>query len=418
MDRRHYLSLVGVATSTALAGCTGSGGSAPTSGSEADSASDPGSGSSSTSATRTNTDDGSGRPATRYAVETVATGFEHPWAIAHLPDGRLLVTERAGRLTLVDRDSGDVTRVTGTPEVFARGQGGMLDVALHPRYPDRPWAYLTYSVARSDGTSTTAVGRGRLDVEGARLRAFERLHAAEPFVESAGHFGSRLAFDADERLYVTVGDRQFKDFGPDHTAQDLTTEHGVVLRFEADGTVPEDNPFVDSDALDTIFSYGHRNPQGLTVHPETGDLWESEYGEQDGDELNVLRPGANYGWPVADEGCTYGSGDPIGVSHGDRDDVVAPAYTWPCGSGGFPPGGMTFCSGKAFPAWEGQLFVGGLASRALGRFTVDGREATPAERLLTDRGWRVRTVTEAPDTGHLYIAVDAGDAPVVRLRPA
>jgi quinoprotein glucose dehydrogenase len=245
------------------------------------------------------------------------------------------------------------------------------------------------------------------------------LHAAEPFVESAGHFGSRLAFDADDRLYVTVGDRQFKNFGPDHTSQDLTTELGTTLRFEADGRVPDDNPFVDDpEARDTVFSYGHRNSQGMAVHPETGDVWQSEYGEQDGDELNVVVRGGNYGWPVADEGCTYGSGQPIGVSHDERDDVVAPAYSWPCGSGGFPPGGATFYTGDAFPAWRGDLFVGGLAAQALGRFTVDGRSVTGADRLLADRGWRIRTVAEAPDTGHLYVAVDAGSAPVVRLRPA
>jgi quinoprotein glucose dehydrogenase len=407
MNRRRYLAMVGAAASTTAAGCAARGGS------------DSGSNSTAETDSGTDADDGSNSTTTEYVVETVAEGFTHPWALCFLPDDAgLLVTERAGRVVLVDRDSGDVTRVSDTPTVFARGQGGMLDVALHPRYPDEPWMYLTYSVAGSGGSSTTAVGRGLLDVENARLGGFERLHAAEPFVESAGHYGSRLAFDADERLYVTVGDRQFKNFGPNHTAQDLTTEHGAVLRFEADGSVPSDNPFVDDpDARDTVFSYGHRNPQGLTVHPDTGDLWESEYGEQDGDEINVLTAGANYGWPVADEGCTYGSGDPIGVSHDDRDDVVAPAYTWPCGSGGFPPGGMTFCSGRAFPEWAGQLFVGGLATRALGRLTVDGRTATPVERLLTGRGWRIRTVTEAPDTGHLYIAVDAGDAPVVRLRP-
>ncbi|AUV80381.1 glucose dehydrogenase [Salinigranum rubrum] len=411
MNRRQYLSLVGLAASGAATGCMGT----PTA-DRTQTTTEP----TTDSVTGTDAPPTGATDASSYAVETVASGFEHPWALAFLPDDtRLLVTERAGRLALVDRDSGAVEVVSGTPEVFARGQGGMLDVTLHPRYPDEPWVYLTYSAARSDGASTTHVGRGRLDAENARLRGFELLHAAEPFVESAGHYGSRMAFDADERLYVTVGDRQFKDFGPDHTAQDLTTEHGSVLRFEADGSIPDDNPFVDdSAARDAIYSYGHRNPQGLTVHPETGALWESEYGEQDGDELNVLRRGGNYGWPVADEGCTYGSGRPIGVSHSDRDDVVAPAYTWPCGSGGFPPGGMTFCSGTAFPAWEGQLFVGGLASRALGRFTVDGREASPAERLLTDRGWRIRTVAEAPDTGHLYLAVDAGDAPVARLRPA
>ncbi|WP_318566914.1 PQQ-dependent sugar dehydrogenase [Salinigranum marinum] len=407
MNRRQYLSMAGLAASGVVAGCTSRGSS--------------GGGEEPTGTAQNPTGDGgsAGGSGDRVAVETVASGFENPWSLAFVPDdGRLLVTERAGRLNLVDPAGGTVERVEGTPEVDARGQGGLLDVGLHPRFPETRWLYLTYAAARPDGASTTHVGRGRLDPEAASLDGFETLHAAEPFVESAGHYGSRLAFDADERLYVTVGDRQFKDFGPDHTAQDLTTEHGATLRFETDGSVPEDNPFVgDEGARDTIYSYGHRNAQGMTVHPETGALWQSEYGEQDGDELNVVTRGGNYGWPVADEGCTYGGGEPIGVSHSDREDVVAPVYSWPCGSGGFPPGGMTFYTGDAFPDWQGNLFVGGLASQALARFTVDGTETTLAERLLTERGWRVRTVAEEPDTGHLYVAVDAGDAPVVRLTP-
>ncbi|OYR58710.1 PQQ-dependent sugar dehydrogenase [Halorubrum halodurans] len=404
MNRRRLLSLAGLAGTGTLAGCVGPDGSGGdpdgnggAAGADADAA------------------DGSGAA---FAVETVASGLSHPWAIDFLPDGDLLVTERPGTLNVVDPDSGEVRSVDGTPTVDARGQGGLLDVALGPTASD-PWVYLTYSAANGDGDTTTHVGRGRLDPESARLEAFERLHVAEPFVDSTGHYGSRIAFDADGRLYVTVGDRQFKDFGPDHVAQDLGVELGKTLRLEADGSIPDDNPFVDDpDARDAVFSYGHRNAQGLTVHPDTGDLWESEYGEQDGDEINVLREGGNYGWPVADEGCTYGSGEPIGVSHDDREDVIAPAYSWPCGSGGFPPGGMTFCTGAAFPEWEGDLFVGGLASRALARLTVEGREATGIERLLADREWRVRTVAEHPDTGHLYVAVDAGDAPIARLTPA
>ncbi|GAA0517689.1 quinoprotein glucose dehydrogenase [Halorubrum aquaticum] len=395
MDRRRFLSLAGLAGTGTLAVCAGRGGAGD---------GDP------------SGDDGD---STAYAVETVATGFSNPWAIEFLPDGDLLVTERAGALDLVDPESGEVRAVDGTPEVDARGQGGLLDVALHPDFPDSPWAYLTYSASNADGDTATHLGRGRLDRENGRLERFEVLHAAEPFVDSTGHYGSRVVFGDDDRLYVTVGDRQFKDFGPDHVAQDLGVELGKTLRLEPDGSVPDDNPFLgDPDARDAIYSYGHRNAQGLTVHPETGAIWESEYGEQDGDEINVISRGANYGWPVADEGCTYGGGDPIGVSHDDREDVVAPAYSWPCGSGGFPPGGMTFCSGRAFPDWEGDLFVGGLASRSLGRLTVEGDEVTAEERLLADRDWRIRTVVEEPDTGHLYLAIDSGDAPVVRLTPA
>lgn len=399
MNRRRLLSLAGLAGTGTLAGCAGRDG---------DGSDGPDGGAT-----------GDAENSTAYAVETVAAGFSHPWAISFLPDGGLLVTERAGTLDVVDPESGEIRAVDGTPDVDARGQGGLLDVTIHPGFPDPDWVYLTYSASNAGGDTTTHLGRGRLDPERARLDAFEVLHAAEPFVDSTGHYGSRVVFGGDGRVYVTVGDRQFKDFGPDHVAQDLGVELGKTLRLEPDGSVPDDNPFVDdSDARDAIYSHGHRNAQGLTVHPETGVIWASEYGEQDGDEINVIRRGGDYGWPVADEGCTYGEGDPIGVSHDDREDVIGPAYSWPCGSGGFPPGGLTFCTGRAFPAWEGDLFVGGLASRALGRLTVEGDAVTAENRLLTDRGWRIRTVAEDPETGHLYLAVDADDAPVVRLTPA
>lgn len=398
MDRRQLLSAVAGAGAGSLAGCVGFDGSDDSDGS------DP--------------SGGSDAAAAPFTVETVATGFSNPWSMAFLPDDGLLVTERAGDLRLVDRASGSVRRVGGTPEVFARGQGGLLDVALHPSFPDRRWVYLTYSTANADGDSTTALGRGQLDREAPRLEGFEPLYAAEPPVDSAGHYGSRIAFDAADRLYVTVGDRQFKNFGPDHHGQRLDTELGATLRFEADGGVPADNPFVDEpDARDTIFSYGHRNVQGLARHPETGAIWASEFGEQDGDEVNVLQRGDNYGWPVADEGCTYGSGDPIGVSHADRADVTAPVVSWPCGSGGFPPSGATFYDGDGFPEWRGDFFVGGLASRSLVRIGGDRATAAVEQVLLAEREWRLRDVATAPD-GSLLVAVDDDPAPVVRLVPA
>jgi quinoprotein glucose dehydrogenase len=411
MRRRTYLALAGTAATAGLAGCTDTVGPDTETG---------GSGDDTTAGD--DTDDDQSGDGTQYAVETVVDDLSSPWALATIPDDdRLLVTERTGELRLVDPASESVETVPGTPAVFARGQGGLLDVELHPRYPEAPFLYLTYSAQRDDGKSTTHLGRGRLDLGGdtPRLREFEVLHAAQPFVNSTGHFGSRMAFDTDERLYVTVGDRQFKDFGPDHVAQDLTNDLGTVLRFEADGSIPDDNPFVDDpDARDTIFSYGHRNAQGLTRHPETGAIWEAEFGEQDGDEINVLEAGGNYGWPVADEGCTYGSGEPIGVSHSDREDVVAPVFGWPCGSGGFPPSGMTFYTGDAFPEWQGDLLLGGLASRYLARFTVDGRDVQEAAPLLADRDWRIRDVLDAPGSGELFVLVDGGNAPLVRLTPA
>ncbi|ELZ84562.1 glucose sorbosone dehydrogenase [Haloferax elongans ATCC BAA-1513] len=407
MDRRTYLRVGGLAMGTALAGCVGG----------VDTDSDTETASTATGHSESGTTERTDTMPADLTVERVATGLTYPWALESLPgDSRLLVTEKGGQLLLVDRGSGATTQVEGTPEVYARGQGGLLDVALHPQYPDEPWVYLTYSAARDDGTSSTHLGRGRLDVDAARITGFERLHAAEPFVDSTGHFGSRITFDSDERLYVSVGDRQFKNFGPDHVSQDRTNELGTILRFEADGSVPTDNPFVDDpDARDTIFSYGHRNPQGLATHPETGDIWETEFGEQDGDEINVLEAGANYGWPVADEGCTYGSGEPIGVSHADRDDVVGPVFSWPCGSGGFPPSGMAFYTGDAISEWQGDLFVAGLASQYLAHFTVDGQTVTEAEPLLADRGWRVRDVLSVSGSGDLYAVIDAKNAPLVRI---
>jgi len=403
MRRRQWLSVAGAALASTVAGCAGD-----------DDGSDGGQGDSG--------DDGAtggDGSTTDHAVETVAEGVAFPWGMAPLPDeSALLVTERVGRLLLVDPEGG-VELVAGTPEVYAERQGGLLDVTLSDTVDagDDRWVYLTYAATDGEGRSATHLGRGRLDREAGRLRAFERLHVAEPFVDSDAHFGSRVVVRSDE-LFYTVGDRESKAFGPDHPSQDLTNELGTTLRLRPDGSVPEDNPFVDRpEARDAIYSYGHRNAEGMAVHPETGALWQSEFGERDGDEINVVERGANYGWPVADEGCTYGSDEPIGVSHADRSDVVAPVYSWPCGSGGFPPSGTTFYDGSAF-SWQGDLLVSGLASGYLARFGVDGRDVTERERLLADRGWRVRDVVVGPESGAVYVAVDREDAPVVRLTPA
>ncbi|RJX51989.1 PQQ-dependent sugar dehydrogenase [Halonotius pteroides] len=359
------------------------------------------------------------------AVETVVDGLTHPWGLAvGGPDGALWVTERdTGRLRRVDPDAGTTTAIDGTPTVDTAGQGGLLDVTWDP---DGEWIYLTYVVANETGETTTRLGRGRLAGDGGwnaegnsdRLIEFERLYTAEPFIDDNGHYGSRVAFGPEGYLYMTVGDRQFKNFGPDHVAQDRTNDLGTTLRLRPDGAIPSDNPFVgDAEARDAIYSYGHRNAQGLDVHPETGAIWESEFGESDGDEINRIERGGNYGWPVADEGCTYGTGQPIGVSHDDREDVIAPVFGWPCGEDGPAPSGMTFYDGDAFPEWQGDLFVGGLVTQRVVHLVVDGDEVREAEPLLADRQQRIRDVTVGRD-GALYVAIDAGDAPIVRLRPA
>jgi len=408
-NRRQFLRTGLAAGALTVAGCAAT---PPTDGSDSGDgdASDDGA----TGATTASGDAGGDAPA--YDVETITDDLDQPWGVAVAPDGTVLVTERPGGFVRVGLDGGETRRIDGAPDVFAGGQGGLLDVALHPGYPDPAWVYLTYSVANDAGDTTTRLGRGRLAPDATRLADFEVLHSADPFVDSDAHFGSRVVFGPDGRVYVTVGDRQFKDFGPDHVAQDRTTDLGAVLRFDPDGSVPADNPFVgDPDARDPVFSYGHRNPQGLTVHPETGALWEHEHGEQDGDEINVLERGGNFGWPVATEACTYGGGDPIGVSHADRSDVVDPVHFWPCGSGGFPPSGLTVYDGSV-SVWSGDLFAGNLAGGYLGRFAVDGREVREVERLLDGRGWRIRAVTVGPDDG-LLVAVDADPGPLVRIAP-
>ena len=364
-----------------------------------------------------------------YDVETVAEGFEDPWGLAFLPgDGRLLVTERPGRLSLVDPESGTVEPVAGAPEVFAEGQGGLLDVAVHPDYPDDPRVYLTYSATAEDGPAggaTTHLGAGRLSLDGdaPALDGFEALFVAEPFRDTDIHFGSRATFGPDGALFVTVGDRRDTDFGPDHVSQKRSNELGATLRLTPDGDAHPDNPFVDEPAAsDALYSYGHRNPQAMTVRPETGAVWQCEHGEEDGDEINVAERGGNYGWPIASEACRYGTDDPLAPGHDERDDVIAPVHYWPCGSGGFPPSGAVFYDGDAFPEWRGDLFAGTLAAQYLGRFTVEGAGAADADvterdPLLADRGWRVRALAAEPATGHLYVAVDDADAPVVRIAP-
>lgn len=406
MNRRSFLSTLAPAVGVTVAGCA----EGPQDGADAgdDGPQDGNTGG-----------NGESSGTVTFEVETVTEGLTNPWGIAFLPgDSLALVTERPGDLLLVDRESGETTSVGGVPKVYAAGQGGLLDVTLHPEFPADKWVYLTYAARNEAGDSATHLGRGRLDAETGELSDVEELHVAEPFVNSTGHYGSRVVFGTDGMAYITAGDRQFKDFGPDHVSQDTTNELGTTLRLAPDGTVPDDNPFVDEGGVvDSIFSYGHRNPQGMTVHPETGALWQAEHGERDGDEINVVEAGNNYGWPIASEACKYGTDDPVAESHDEREDVTAPVHFWECGSGGFPPSGATFYDGEAFPEWQGDLFVGNLAGKYLGRFTVDGRTVTEQEPLLNGQGWRVREASVAPDTGHLYVLVDDADAPLVRLVP-
>lgn len=405
IDRRTVLKTGGALGALSLSGCIGDVGDEDDSNGEDPTDDDP-------------TPEGENEEFSGFEIEEVVSGLSHPWAMAFIPDSSsILVTELEGTLNLVDRDDGSIEPVEGTPEVYTEGQGGLLDVALHPEFPDEPWVYLTYSIGNDDGESATALGRGEFDLEGMQLTAFEELFVAEPFIDSGGHFGSRIVFD-DGALYMTTGDRQSKEFGEDHVSQDTTNELGATLRLAPDGSIPEDNPFIDDPEFeDAIYSYGHRNIQAMTVHPETGEIWQAEHGEEDGDEINIIEEGGNYGWPIATYGCEYGTDDPVGDRPDEREDMVEPVYHWDCGSGGFPPSGMTFYDGEALSEFGGDLFVGNLAGEYLGRFSVDGSEVEEVDPLLSDQGWRVRDVEVAPDTGHLYVAVDDGDAPLVRLVP-
>jgi glucose/arabinose dehydrogenase len=340
--------------------------------------------------------------AEEFQLETVADGFRHPWAMTFLPGGDMLVTERPGQLHRVDAASGNYEQVAGIPEVDARGQGGLLDVALHPAFEDNRWVYLTWS-GRGEGGNATHLGRGKL--RDGRLHDFETLFAATPYVDSTKHFGSRITFN-NGYVFITVGER-----GERERAQDVNDHNGSVIRLHPDGSVPKDNPFVNrSDAKDAIYSYGHRNPQGEAVHPQTGAYWIHEHGPRGGDEINIPAAGENFGWPIQTYGREYHGPE---IAPDTRPEVTNPIHHW---TPSIAPSGMTFYDGDAFPAWRGDLFVGALAMTHLARVSLDGTTVTNEEKLLDDKGWRIRDVVQGPDD-YLYILVDSPDAPMLRLKP-
>lgn len=322
-------------------------------------------------------------------VETVTDGLSHPWGLAFLPDGSALVTERAGQLRHLSA-GGELSKpLQGVPEVDARGQGGLLDVALDPDFVENRLVYLSFSEPGPDRTNSTAVARGALSEDATRLENVEVVFSQQPKVASTKHFGSRLVFDGDGHLFVTLGERSDAQFRGQ--AQDLDSHLGKVVRINPDGSVPDDNPFVGRDgALPEIWSYGHRNIQAAAMNPETGVLWEIEHGPRGGDELNIPEPGANYGWPEVSFGVNY-SGTPVGTGQSDAPGFADAIYQW---TPVIAPSGMTFYTGDAFPGWQGDLFVGGLASTALVRLELDGDSVVHEERILDDAGRRIRDVVE------------------------
>ncbi|MEM7021373.1 MAG: PQQ-dependent sugar dehydrogenase [Pseudomonadota bacterium] len=339
-----------------------------------------------------------------FRVVEVAGGLEHPWGMAFLPSGDVLITERPGRLRILRNGVLDPTPITGLPEIQASGQGGLLDVALDPDFADNQLIYLSYA-AFGDGGSGTHVARARLN--GGALEDVEVIF--EGFMGSGGrHFGSRLVFDQDGYLYVTLGDR-----GDADRAQYLGDLAGKVVRLQPDGGVPQDNPFVgDGNAAPEVFSYGHRNPQGMTVHPETGAIWLVEHGPRGGDEVNVVKEGVNYGWPVITYGRAY-SGFSIGEGT-EKEGMAQPAHYW---VPSISPSGMAFYEGDAFPEWQGDLFVGALSGDLLARLEINGEEVTGEERLIEYTLGRIRDVRIGPD-GLIYLLNDQEEGALWRLEPA
>lgn len=357
-----------------------------------------------------------------YRVVDVVDGLEEPWSMAWLPNGDMLVTEKPGRLRLVRNGVLDPTPIAGVPEVRFRGQGGLLDVVLHPNFGANRLVYLSYAKPNADGTEgTTAVARGRL--EGHALTDVEDIFVADAWGTSAGHYGSRLLFDQDGYLYVTVGDRQAPPSGDleAHPAQDLAVHNGTVNRLRDDGSIPPDNPFTDQpNAEPSIWSYGHRSLQGLALNPVNGDIWESEHGPQGGDELNLIRPGRNYGWPVIGYGVNYG-GAPLHRAR-EMEGMEQPVYFFTPSIG---TSGLMVYTGDVFPEWQNSVFMGGLALPQIARLPLIGddlRQIGRPERPGLMTGFAgVRDIRQGPD-GYIYVALDEseddGFSRIVRLEPA
>lgn len=338
-----------------------------------------------------------------FRAVTVVDGLSHPWGLAFLPDGGILVTERDGRLR-VARDGELQSRpVAGLPEIAVAGQGGLLDVALHPAFEDNRWVYISYA-ASGEGGYGTEVARGRYR-DGA-LEELEVIFRALPKASGGRHFGSRLVFDEDGYLYITLGDRGHRPNG-----QDLSTHTGSIIRVHDDGSVPVNNPFVDGERPE-IFTYGNRNVQGAALHPQTGVLWTHEHGPQGGDELNVIEAGNNYGWPVITYGANYGTGTQIGEGT-HKPGMEQPLWYW---DPSIAPSGMTFYTGSQFPKWQGSLFVGALKFELLARLELDGREVLSEERMLEGKLGRIRAVEQGPD-GYLYLLTDESNGRLLRLEP-
>lgn len=340
--------------------------------------------------------------APKLNVVTVAEGLEHPWSLVFLPDGDALVSERAGRLRLIRQNRLQDKPVSGLPIVAVGGQGGLLDLALHPDFARNRWLYFSYS-HQSDNGLTTRLARARY--QNGALQGLEVLFDALPRASTRHHFAGRLLFDREGYLYLSVGDR-----GDMANAQNLRHHAGSIIRLHDDGRVPADNPFINrSDARPEIFAYGVRNPQGLALHPTTGAIWEHEHGPRGGDEINIIRKGINYGWPAITYGIDYSGAIISELTHAKG--MAQPLHYW---VPSIAPSGMAFYTGERLPGWKGDLFIGALAGRKLVRLRFAGERLIQEEALLTELDERIRAVVDAPD-GTLWLLTDAAKGRVLRV---
>ncbi len=332
-------------------------------------------------------------PETSIDYEMVVDGLQIAWGMTFLPDGSMLITEKNG--DIIHFKDGEKQQLTGGPEVYQRGQGGLLDIILHPNYEENGWIYMTYSSSDGDDEGgNTAVMRAKLD--GTQFINQEVLYKATPNTTKGQHFGSRMVFDKNGYLYFSIGDRGARDENP----QDITRDGGKIYRINDDGSIPQDNPFVgEPNAKEAIYSYGHRNPQGMILHPETGEVWVHEHGPQGGDEINVIKKGANYGWPVVTYGENYGGG--AIADETSKPGMEDPIHYW---VPSIAPSGMAYVSTNKYPSLQGNLLVGSLKFQYLEHDVLDGKEVTKREKLLEGLG-RIRDVKEGPD-GTIYVSVE------------
>jgi glucose/arabinose dehydrogenase len=339
-----------------------------------------------------------------FEIETIAEGLVYPWSIDFLPDGRMLVTEKPGRLRIVD--NGKLSEpVKGVPEVYFRDQSGLLDIALDPDYEKNNIIYLSYS-AGDAGSKGTEVVKGKL--VGNEFKESEVIFKLAPKTSPAYHLGARMLFDKDGTLFITLGDR-----GDQHRAQDLSDHMGTLVRINKDGSVPEDNPFVNMpNAKPEIYTYGSRSMQGIAMHPETGDIWTVEHGPHGGDELNLMKPGVNYGWPVITYGVNYGIGTKIGEGT-EKEGMAQPVHYW---SPSIATSSLLFYTGDKFPDWKGNAFVSSLKFGQLARLEIKNNRVRKEERLINNKVGRIREVQQGLD-GYIYIITDETNGKLLRLKP-